>query len=131
MEVLVDFGLVELIGLAGVAFMSRDMRVRRKLRLAMSRATAKLGRCFRCMTVTAVGVAAAGAAMAALGPDTSRLIRFPLYAVALAFAVLAALHVGAILYRLLTRLEARVSEVAGGCNCGGRARSRSERRQKR
>ena len=131
MEIFVDFGLFELIGLVTVAFMSRDARVRRQLRRAMSRATAKLGHCLRCMTVAAFGVAASGVAITSLGPDTSRLIRFPLYAVGLAFALLAALHVGAILYRVLTRLEARVSEVAGGCNCGERARSRSEGRLKK
>lgn len=126
MEVFVDFGLFELIGLAGVAFASRDVRVRRRLRLAMSRAVAKLGRCVRCMATTAAGVAVSGVALAALGPEASGLIRIPLYAVFLAFAALAALHVGAILYRVLTRLEARVSAVAGGCNCGGRSRMRKE-----
>jgi len=124
MEVFFDFGLFELIGLVAVMVMGRDPRVRRRLRLALGRGRAKLGRCVRCMALTAVGLAASWGAFAAIGAQGSRIIRLPVLGVGLAFAGLGGLHLLAALYRMLTRLEDRFTTLAGGCNCGRRDRPR-------
>ena len=125
MEIFVDFGLFELLAVLSVASMLRDARGRRKLRIMFSTVRAKLGRCIRCMIVTVVGLAICSLGIVALGSHASRLVRWPLLIVELAFTAMAALHLGAMLYRAMTRLEENVSRVAGGCNCGGRVESRS------
>lgn len=73
------------------------------------------------MTLTAIGLAACAIAIALLGPDRSPVVVLPVYSVGLAFAALAALHIIAIVYRGLVRLEGRVATAAGGCRCSGRS----------
>jgi hypothetical protein len=129
MEIFVDFGLFELLGLAAVAFMGKDERVRRRLRRAASHAAGKLGRCVRCMAFAATGLIISWIAVVALGAQSNRVVRFTMYAVWLAFATLSGLHLLAILYRSLTRLEGRLTRSVGGCNCGARRETRIERRE--
>ena len=124
MEPFVDFGLFELIGLAAVALMSRDERVRRQLRDTVSRAMAKLGRCVRCMVVAGGGLVVSWTAMGFLDQHVNRWIRFMVLAVLLAFAALSALHLLAILYRSLSRVEEKfAATMGGGCNCNGQLRN--------
>lgn len=128
MEIFVDFGLFELLAVFAVASVSRDARARRKLRTAIFTVRAKLGRCVRCMVVTMLGLVICSIAVFALGSHASRLVRWPVYSAELTFAAMGTLHLGAMLYRAMTRLEENVSRAAGGCNCGRRAQSRSQRR---
>ncbi len=123
MEPFIDFGVLELLGIFALAGLSRDARRRFLSRLA----GARLGRCIRCMIVTAIGLSTCSVAVVWLGPRANPFVRVPIYIVGLAFMGLAVLHVSAILYRELTRLENRVARIAGGCNCNGNS-YRTERR---
>ncbi len=120
MEIFVDFGLFEILGLLALAGLVRDAGAKRRLRLALRSARAKLGRCWRCMAGAVLGVVASWAVVVWIGPHTYRLVRLALLGVALAFTALAALHALVALYRVLDRLERRVSVLAGGgCGCNG------------
>jgi hypothetical protein len=117
MEIFIDFGLFELLGIFALAKLARVALHRFRGRLAGS--SAKLGRCIRCMTITAIGLSACSVAAVWVGPPASPFLRWPVYVAWLAFMTLAVLHVLAMLYRALTRLESRVASMAGGCNCSG------------
>lgn len=127
MEIFVDFGLFELLGLLALAGVARNPRAARKLRGALAGVRTKLGRCWRCMTGAALGVIATWAAFVWIGPHTDRLARLALLGAALAFTALGALHALVAVYRVLYRLERRVSVLAGGCGCSSRELPRPTR----
>lgn len=76
------------------------------------------------MTATALGLGASVAAVLWLGQNDSVFVRVLVYVIAIAFGGLAALHVLAVVYRVVTRLEESVTDAVGGCHCGGSARRR-------
>ncbi len=117
MEIFIDFGIFELLGILALAKLSRVALHRVRSRLSGS--SAKLGRCIRCMIVTAIGLGACSVAAVWVGPRANPFTRWPVYIAGLAFLALAVLHVSAMLYRGLTRLEGKVASMAGGCNCSG------------
>jgi hypothetical protein len=127
MGILVDLGLFALFGVLALASVSHVQSTRRRLRAGFASAKAKLGRCFRCMAATAVGLGASWGAMVWLGPHANQFIRLAVYIASLAFAGMSVLHVVAMLFRALTRLEERVVVATGGCNCTGGSRSRPRR----
>jgi len=129
MEIVLDFGLFELLGVLTLAGLVRNPGAKRRLRLALHTARAKLGRCMQCMTAVGAAVISGWAALLWIGPQADRLVRMPVLVVTLAFTALGALHLVAALYRLLEWLERRVSVVAGGCGCSGGSRRHIQREQ--
>jgi hypothetical protein len=124
MEPFVDFGLLELLGILALTGVSPAAR--RRVLHGLRTGRAKLGRCVRCMTVTAIGLTASSVAVVWLGPELHPLVRVPLYATALGFGVLALLHLSAIAYRALARLETRVARISGGCKCTAASSRRTD-----
>jgi hypothetical protein len=131
MEIFVDFGLFELLGLLALAGVARDPVARRRLRRALRHARTKLGRCWRCMAGAAAGMVVSWGAVVWIGPHAGRIVRIVIWGAAVAFTALAALHAVVALYRVLDRLEGRISAVVGGCGCTGRARPRASESSER
>ena len=81
------------------------------------------------MRATALGLGASVVALVWVGESDDLFLRAAAHASVFAFGGLAALHILAVLYRALSRLEQAVSRAAGGCNCAGGPRTQRSLRE--
>jgi hypothetical protein len=76
---------------------------------------AKIGRCRRCMGLTALGLVSSSAAAIAVPEGGYDVLRTALFASAAAFGTVAVTHFGFAVYHALVRTG---HEGARACNCG-------------